>query len=440
MAQRSSNAQTATNEIVAFLFNRRETLLNNWRSVCEADPTIKKISVLSREEFNDLMPIVLDILEQRILGEASEVEAAITARSHGLHRWQKSFALPELLRELHHLTLIILDELKLFRQLFPKYDPNAVIDAQYHIVAIMNDTMQGSIDKHDELQRLQAADRASGLEQALEEMHQLSRERGDLLRASSHDLRSGVGLSMGAAYFLQMEDLSQDERQQYVDMLNRNLNHVQTMLTNLMDLSRLEAGQEPVQVEEFDAAQLLTELVDAAQAKAAEQGLILRADGPETLLVKSDRLKVYRIAQNLVVNALTHTPSKKGHPGIVSVSWSSENDWRWGFSVQDSGQGLPNHLLEFFHKQLKPIVEETSVLSPDEGQPVAVRPTEHHQIPPGPELDKLDNRSREKGEGVGLQIVKRLCELVGATMEIESIKGRGTLFRVRMNVRSQVAD
>ncbi|HEX9958949.1 MAG TPA: sensor histidine kinase, partial [Fibrella sp.] len=90
MAQRSSNSKKATNEIVAFLFNRRETLLNNWRSVCEADPTIKKVSVLAREEFNDLMPIVLDILEQRLLGEAAEADAALTARSHGLHRWQKS--------------------------------------------------------------------------------------------------------------------------------------------------------------------------------------------------------------------------------------------------------------------------------------------------------------------------------------------------------------
>ncbi len=440
MAQRSSNSKKAVNEIAAFLFNRRETLLNNWRSTCEADPIIKKVSVLGREEFNNLIPIILDILEQRILGAASEADAAVAARAHGLHRWQKSFALPELLRELHHLTLIILDEMKLFRQLFPKYDPDKVIDAQRHITAIMNDTMRGSIDKHDELQRLQAAERAAGLEQALEEMQDLSRQRGDLLRSSSHDLRSGVGLSMGAAYFLQMEDLSQEERQQYVDMLNRNLSHVQEMLTNLMDLARLEAGYEPVQVEEFDAAQLLVELVNAAQAKAAERGLILRADGPERLLVKTDRLKVYRIAQNLVVNALTHTPSQKSHPGLVSVSWSGENDWRWGFSVQDSGPGLPTHLLELFYKQLKPIVEETSVLSPDEGQPVAVRPSGDHQIPLGPELEKPEARNREKGEGVGLQIVKRLCELIGATMEIESIEGRGTLFRVRMNMKSQMAD
>lgn len=423
------------NDLVTFLFNRRETLLNNWRSACEADPSLKKVAVLSREEFNNLMPIILDILEQRLLGQPPQIDPGLTARSHGLHRWQKSLGLPELLKELQHLSTMLLDELKLFRQLFPKSDPDAVLEAQYQIMALMNETIGGSISKHDELQRLQAANRAASLEQALQEMHDLSRQRGDLLRTSSHDLRSGLGLSRGATYFLKMENLSQEERQQYVDMLDRNLSHVQAMLTNLMDLSRLEAGQEPVQTEEFDAARLLNELVTNAQPKAAERGHILRADGPPSMRVKTDRIKIYRIAQNLIVNALTHTPSSADRPGMISVSWSAENEWRWGFSVQDSGPGLPTHLLELFHRQLKPIVEETSVLSPDEGQPVAVTPDDEHQIPPGPLLEETDSQSADQGEGVGLQIVKRLCEMLNASLEVESIKGRGTLFRIRMNIQ-----
>lgn len=429
------NHKKAVNDLVAFLFNRRETLLNNWRSACEADASLKKISVLAREEFNNLMPIILDILEQRLLGNTSPIDPGITARSHGLHRWQKSLGLPELLKELHHLSRILFEELTLFRQLFPQSDASVVLQSQQQIMLLMNETISGSVTKHDELQRLQAANRAASLEQALQEMQDLSRQRGDLLRTSSHDLRSGLGLSMGAAYFLQMEGLSQEERDQYVDMLNRNLTHVQSMLNNLMDLARLEAGQEPTQLEEFDAAQLLNELVTNAQPKAAERSLILRADGPEKLAVKNDRLKIYRIAQNLIVNALTHTPSSPEKPGMVSVSWSAENDWRWGFSVQDSGQGLPGNLMEYFHKQLKPIVEETSVLSPEEGQPTPSTPNDNHRIPTEHLLDEPTNAT-DKQEGVGLQIVKRLCELVGATMELESIKGRGTLFRIRMNMQA----
>jgi K+-sensing histidine kinase KdpD len=163
-----------------------------------------------------------------------------------------------------------------------------------------------------------------------------------------------------------------------------------------MDLARLEAGHEPLQLEEFDAAKLLTDLVASVQPTATERGLILRADGAASLVVKTDRLKLHRIAQNLLVNALKYTPSSTGNPGMISVSWPTENDWRWGFSVQDSGPGLPTGLLEQFHKQLKPVVEPTSVLSPDEGQPVSARPNQDHQQTADPLSAQSSASSQEK--------------------------------------------
>ena len=431
-----SDHSQAITDIVSFLFSRRETLLNNWRTVCESDPTLGKISVLSREEFNNLIPAILDILEQRLLNKTPDIEPAVAAESHGLHRWQKSHNLPDLLKELNHLSVILFEEMRLFRQLFPQTDPDAILQTQQRILELMNETIGGSITKHDELQRLEAANRAASLREALQKMEELSQQRGDLLRTSSHDLRSGFGLIHGAVQLLKLDDLSNEDRDRFLDILNRNLTNIQSMLTGLMDLSRLEAGQEPLQAEEFDAAQLLTELVANAQPIAAERGLILRADGPPSLPVITDRVKIYRIAQNLVVNALKYTPSRPDHRGMVSVSWSNENDWRWGFSVQDSGPGLPDGLLEVFHKQLKPTVEPTSVLSTDAAQPVASKPNEEHKIPSGPSLDRPDASTQEKGEGVGLQIVKRLCEMVGANLEIESIAGRGTLFRIRMLIQS----
>lgn len=415
-------------DLINFLFSRRETLLNSWRTACESDPTLAKMSVLSREEFNNLMPVILDILEQQLLGEKPETEPAVAAESHGLHRWQKSLDLPELIKELNHLSVILFGELKLFRQLYPQSNPDIVLQAQQQILLLINETIRGSISKHNELQRLEAANRAASLQEAVGEMEELTRQRGELLRTSSHDLRSGLGIISSAAQVLNMDDLNEEERKRFAEMLNRNIGHVQSLLTGLIDLARLEAGQEPVQVEEFDAAHLLTELVNSAQAMAGERGLILRADGLASSSIRNDRVKIYRIAQNLLVNALKYTPSTSARPGLISVSWSTENDWRWGFSVQDSGPGLSAGLVEVLHQQLKPTVEESSVLSPEEGQPVASRPNEKHRIPPGPALAQAS----QPGEGVGLQIVKRLCELVGASLEVESIAGRGTLVRVRM--------
>jgi signal transduction histidine kinase len=205
-----------------------------------------------------------------------------------------------------------------------------------------------------------------------------------------------------------------------------------------MDLARLEAGHEPLKLEEFDVARLLMELVDMAQPMAQAKGIILRADGPETLVVKTDRLKIHRIAQNLLVNALNYTPSSLDRPGMVSVSWSSENDWRWVFSVQDSGPGLPAGLVDLFHKQLRPTVEPIGVLSPDEVQPAAPKPNTSQELPADPLQNEPASSAGKHGEGVGLQIVKRLSEAVGASVEIESIARRGTLVRIRMLMQPPV--
>lgn len=430
MATPNSDLTQPLAELVTYLFTRREAILNQWRVVCEQDPTLGKVSTLSREEFNNLLPIVLDILEQRLLNKPLEADPALTAQAHGLHRWHKAHGLINTMQELNYLAQILYGELKLFQQLFPHFEPKLIINAQPQIAQLIQETVNGSVQKYDELQRLQASNRVNSLQQAVDQMTELSQQRGDMLRESSHDLRSSFGLINSAAYLLNTEDLSEPERKQFMDMLSRNLGNVQGMLTSLMDLSRLEAGQEPLQVESIDAAGLLRELVASAQPMATERGIVLWADGPQTLPVETDRVKLQRIAQNLLVNALKYTISAPERPAIVSISWSVEGEYRWAFSVQDSGPGLADDTLSgILGKQLRPTVEPTSVLGPDQSEPVAVLPDGMPQVPTPAQLDALP-----KGEGVGLQIVKRLCELLDANLDVESKPGRGTLFRVRLPV------
>lgn len=101
--------------LVSYLFTRREAILNNWRTACEKDPALGKVSQLSQEEFNNLLPIILDILEQRLLNKPQEADLAATAQGHGLHRWHKAHALMETMRELNHLSQTLFSELKLYR-------------------------------------------------------------------------------------------------------------------------------------------------------------------------------------------------------------------------------------------------------------------------------------------------------------------------------------
>ena len=431
MATPAANVPQPLAELTVYLFARREAILNQWRSSCEDDPTLGKVTTLSREEFNNLLPVVLDILEERILNKLPESDPATSAQAHGLHRWHKAYGLIDTLNELNHLTQTLFHEVRLFRQLFPQIDPDRLLDVQQQISKLMQETIGGSVVKYDQLQRLQATNRANSLQQVVDQMQVLSQQRGDVLRESSHDLRGSFGIINSAAYWLKTEDLSQAERQQFMDMLSRNLTSVQSLLTNLMDLSRLEAGQEQVTLESIDAARLLQELVASAQPLAAAGGIILQANGPASLVVKTDRVKLQRIVQNLLLNALKYTPSTPERVAIVSVSWSVEGEYRWVFSVQDSGPGLPPTTVGLLGQQLHPTVEPTAVMDPHQAEPVAVLPHEVPLIPPPAEMASSTQPARG-GEGVGLQIVKRLCELLDANLDVETMAGRGTLFRVRM--------
>ena len=93
------------------------------------------------------------------------------------------------------------------------------------------------------------------------------------------------------------------------------------MLNDVMDLARLEAGQEQRSVEPFDAAVLLRELCEGLQPLAGERGLLLKAVGPTTFPVEGDTVKTRRIVQNLLLNALKYTQE-----GGVTATWGDSRE------------------------------------------------------------------------------------------------------------------
>ena len=130
---------------------------------------------------------------------------------------------------------------------------------------------------------------------------------------------------------------TEEDRADMLSMLQRNLRQVTQMLTQLLDYSRQEAGQEQVERSNFDVADVLRELVAGFQPMATEQNLTLHGVGPETLPLDGDLVKLRRITQNLVLNALKYTQT-----GGVKVIWElNEDDNYWRLSVHGTGPGLP---------------------------------------------------------------------------------------------------
>jgi signal transduction histidine kinase len=399
-------------------------MLANWRTACESDPALGTTASLTREEFNNKVPFLLNELQHRLGEQPEQTPISLLAAEHGLHRWQKGYALHELVTEMQQLNTILLDELRLFWDVYPAID-RAVMMRAYEAVALFgNQISAASLEQYTTLQRIAASSRVEALEKTLTQLNEVSQQRSDLLHQSSHDLRGSFGIIQGAASLLEMAGDSQEERQLSLDILQRNLANSRQLVTQLIDLARLEAGQEPLQIQSFNAGHLLAGLVADYQPLAQQRGLLLTADGPEELGVECDPLQLQRIIQNLVLNALKHTAA-----GFVSVSWTRENDYRWIVSVQDSGPGLPTATKTGSLPQvLAPAPESTAAFGL-----------------PNPEADAQESAMTQaagsafahKGEGIGLSIVKGLCELLRASLEIESQPRAGTLFRIRLSIHWQ---
>lgn len=241
--------------------------------------------------------------------------------------------------------------------------------------------------------------------ESLSVMKEYVQNRGLFLRTSFHDLRGSFGLVVGAASVLDMIE-TKEERDKVLGIIQRNLAQVAQMMNQLLDYSRLESGEETLKIETFNAADLLKELCEGAARAAEEKGLSLHFGGTERLITDSDQVKIRRIAQNLVLNAVKY--SMQGH---VTVQWQpvQQDDHgavHWELIVADSGPGLPPHLLV----KLGAHTGTDSEKLPQEEAPLA--------------------NSEGHGEGIGLFIVKRLCEMVGARMAVESDSETGTRFTI----------
>lgn len=411
MSKNKTSFQQSTNNLVAYLRARLETILTNWRMVCATDERMTSKASFSREEFNDQMPLLIDVLFRRLAGEKTPTDPRVVANEHGFHRWQSGYSLPELIMETEHLFNIILSEIEAFTEKNGWNDAGAFQFVYKHVFEIYGHANRGSVLSYHERIQNSAAERANSIEFALNQLQRLGQQRNEHLRQSSHDIRAGFGILMAASKLLEMP-ATEKERADLIAMLNRNLSSIQEMLLQLTDYARIEAGQDTLEIQKFDVAALIRDALKVAQPLAEHYGLELLGTGPDTLEVTSDYVKVQRVLINLLHNALKYT-----RKGGVYVSWGMENSLRWTLSVQDTGPGFStNSPAALLAEQLKPALSTTA---------------SHQDTPLFDEKPLAKSDAVKESEGLGLFIVKKLCELMKASMDIESKPEKGTLVRIR---------
>jgi signal transduction histidine kinase len=416
---------------------RRDAILLAWRRLDRADPEQLTGRALTLGQFLDHIPAILDAYEFKLRSspgganaEAAEADKKEEGVKHGLHRWQQGYRLKELIGECGHLQICLFEELGRIVAAHPELASETLLEAHRQLIQLINDTISESAGQFQRMQQAEAAGRVGDLMDALATVNELERRRATLIHQAVHDLNSDVlGVSM-AATMVGQSNLAEAERAESAMFLQQAVSGLSGMLGELMELARLEAGQEERKLADFDAGELIGKLCEGHQPFARERKLFLKTKGAECLAVEGDADKVRRLAKNLLVNALKYT-----HDGGVTVSWGEEKE-NWWVMVKDTGPGMVSNS----GQSLKAGLQEATASAKESDEKSAAIQGETSQVlaAPGDTAFRTKAAPHEPGEGIGLSIVKRLCELLDASLEIASAAEAGTTFRVVFPLRYRV--
>ena len=418
--------------VASYLGTRREAILKAWRKSIDRDPEMTTGASLPRAQLNDHIPGLLDTFEKRLRMVTAQAPVPDKAAAkgdgsaHGLQRWQQGYDVREVTREWGRLQLCMADELDRYASTHPEVEPRVMTTARRMWVELCTDGTSESVAKYFELQQVEAKGQVRDLSRALEQLRELELSRAEQWRQAAHDLRGNVGVVMNATAGLAMPGGAMSSREKFLGILQKNVASLYSLLEDVMNLARLQAGHEHREVKPFDAARVLRELCERMQPIAAERGLFLKTDGPDTLPVEGDAVKAQRIAQNLLLNALKYTLQ-----GGVTVTWgdSRQNDaQRWMLCVTDTGPGFHAGPGAPIAGALEEATAEARQV--DETARTGLKEAEADSVPHSPRAADARPVHQERGEGIGLSIVKRLCELLDASIEMDSTHGEGSTLRI----------
>jgi signal transduction histidine kinase len=248
----------------------------------------------------------------------------------------------------------------------------------------------------DEIDRLGAAfqEMSERIAAQLNELEHNDEQRRELLANVSHDLRTPLASMQGylETLLLKHGTLSPEEERNYLEVAAKHSERLGKLVRDLFELTKLEAHEVRLQEEVFPLTELVQDVVQKFQLPAERRGLRLEHHFDGTVpAVRADIGLIERVLENLIENAMRHTLSG----GAVRVELEPLGD-RIGLRVRDTGQGIPR-------EELSNIFER------------------YYRVDRG-EFGSAGST------GLGLAITRRIVELHGGQVRVESTLGEGTTF------------
>ena len=295
---------------------------------------------------------------------------------------------------LFSLTMAVAIVFQIIWPLWPYYAIGCLVgNCFFHIFVIE--------DERDELrqaviEREQTAKHMAELEKALARARAAEKARSTFFSIVSHDIRTPLNAILGYSELLQFGVKSQAERDEALKSIRASGTTLLQLVNDVLDLAKIDSGKMTLLPEPVLLSQLTDEVFASFRLAAAEKGveLVNRTAGVPTIELDGHRFR--QILFNLVGNAVKFTK----HGSItVAASYAGTN---LEVSVSDTGCGIPPDML-------------TRILDP------------FVQV-----IDPSHSADRAGGTGLGLSICRRLVEVMGGELVVESELGKGSTFKVRI--------
>lgn len=228
---------------------------------------------------------------------------------------------------------------------------------------------------------------------AKQKAEESDRLKSAFLATITHELRTPMNGILGFSELLKEPDLSPQESIEYVDLIHQSGLRLLTLINELIDIARIESGETRVQQVDTSVNKLLSDLVTFFKLQIRKKGLRLKCTPglPDSIsTITTDSAKLTQILTNLVNNALKFT-----FEGGIEIGYTKLNG-TLEFYVKDTGIGIPlamqEKIFERFIQVDNPLTREI------------------------------------EGSGLGLSITKAYIAMLGGTIQVDSVEGRGTTF------------
>jgi PAS domain S-box-containing protein len=211
----------------------------------------------------------------------------------------------------------------------------------------------------------------------------------------SHELRTPLNAILGFSNMMRKDPLLQESQRQNLDIINRSGEHLLTLINDVLEMSKIEAGRVQLENAPFDLGGMVRDVADMMQIRAQEKGLRLLIDQSSQFprYIVGDEARLRQVLINLIGNAVKFTQQ-----GGVTLRLGTKHNKisHLQIEVEDSGPGIG---LEDQKRIFEPFVQ-------------------------------LGEQADSKGTGLGLTITRQFVQMMGGNITLESTIGKGSLFRV----------